>query len=164
MVTTPTDPVSGEDKSRIYAEERYRQEVRNQIAAAEPSPNKVVKFLSSPLGLWMLSAVVASAISTGYAFGVDWLKTRATKEEADRAQARKTRDLIARLDLEISYRLSTTLLNLAVADARSGPTDGTDASAAKPQQADVPPPKRPSAEFVALLVPLTVDFHPELTH
>lgn len=56
-------------KNKIRAEEQYRHEVRHALEkqqAAKSSKNKVVGFLNTNLGLFLLSTVFISAFSWGY--------------------------------------------------------------------------------------------------
>ena len=54
--------LSDEEKERIRAEEIHRTEIRQELE----SKGKMLDFLSSPLGIWLLSAVVVSLLPFVY--------------------------------------------------------------------------------------------------
>ena len=91
------------DKERIRGEELYRYEVRKAL----PSPaspghaSPAIRFLSSPLGLWLLSAVFITGI------GGAWSKYLERQSDL-----RATTLKIDRLDSEISHRYSQVLQRL----------------------------------------------------
>jgi hypothetical protein len=109
-----------EEKQQIHLEEAYRQEVRNQLQRNEPkrsSSERVLAFLNSALGLWLLSTLVLSFGSFLY---TRWEKRRDDARqtlEKQRDDARRNLEkqeiaqrennlLIRRLDTEISSRLN----------------------------------------------------------
>lgn len=114
------------EKTRILLEERYRDEVRKELEKERKgnAAGGIKVFLNSSLGLWLLSAVFISGVGTLYQ---QWQKGR----DQEQAQVQRTRDedkalfdkkvaaesenreTISKLDVEISYRLSTVLLTLA---------------------------------------------------
>lgn len=119
------------ERSRIRLEERYRDEVRSELEAArkERSSGGARAFLNSNFGLWLLSAIFISGAGTLYQ---QWQKSR-DEEKAVLQKARDeekavfdkkiaaegdNRESISRLDVEISYRLSTVLLTLASIPSR----------------------------------------------
>lgn len=81
-------------RQTIQLEERYRQEVRAQFKSPPP-PLTLWSALNSQFGMWLLSAVLLSGVSTLYA------NVRA--DIAERAQARER---VERLDFEIGFRFS----------------------------------------------------------
>jgi hypothetical protein len=91
------------DKERIRAEEQYRSEVRKELASTPPSPpsSRAIRFLGSPFGLWLLSAVFITAV------GGAWSKYLERQSDL-RAIALK----VDRLDSEISHRYSQVLQRL----------------------------------------------------
>jgi hypothetical protein len=109
--------LNDEDKARILLEERYRAEVRAQVAEDKPVSGWGA-FLNSSFGLWLLSAIFISGAGTLYQ---RWQKEadrqrvvfqKTLQEEASR------RDAVSRLDVEISYRLSSVLIQLAHVEER----------------------------------------------
>lgn len=91
------------DKVKIRLEEQYRIEVRAQLesTAKAKSRNRLWAFLNSSFGLWLLSAVFITGIGA-----------TVTRYRAEQAAAKHHKELIERLDLEISYRLSQVLIRL----------------------------------------------------
>jgi hypothetical protein len=91
------------DKGRIREEELYRYEVRKELTPTlnprQSSP--AIRFLGSPLGLWLLSAVFITGI------GGAWSKYLERQSDS-----RTTTLKIDRLDSEISYRYSQVLQRL----------------------------------------------------
>jgi hypothetical protein len=91
--------LSSEDEARIRAEEIYRTEVRDDIAAARHSKTEGARarfwrFVNSSLGIWFLSTLV---VGTGsWLFSV-WRDARTARRENTRT--------IQRLDIEITTRL-----------------------------------------------------------
>ena len=85
--------LSPEEKDRIEAEEIVRQEVIKRADAPKTLSDKLLKFLNSGLGLWLLSAVFVSGFSTIYSMVRD-------------AHVAETRQLEAsrKLTLEVSHR------------------------------------------------------------
>ncbi len=84
------------EKEKIRAEEIFREEARNALTQPKTSRQKILSFLNSNFGLFLLSAVLLSGLSGAYT----WHTTR-------QSEAERTRELVTRLDIEISYRLST---------------------------------------------------------
>jgi hypothetical protein len=83
------------EKDKIRAEEIFRNEVRSSLTEKLSPLGKFMKFLSSSLGLWILSTLFVTI--GGYAFS----------EYKSSAEAnRKKEETIRRLDSEISYRLT----------------------------------------------------------
>lgn len=65
------------EKDRIRLEEIYRQEVRATIATSKEE-NKIIKFLNTPLGLYLLSSVLIGALSFSYS---KWSEARDVQKE-----------------------------------------------------------------------------------
>lgn len=90
-------PLTDADKAVILAEERYRQEVRDQLAEEAPpksASERAWKLLNSGLGIWLLSTVVVGLAGWAYS---RW--SAAADARADRAHR------IQVLDSEIGFRL-----------------------------------------------------------
>jgi hypothetical protein len=116
--------LSEEQRSRILLEERYRDEVRRQLSAdANARHGRVVKFFNTHLGLWLLSAIFISGLGTVYRYyendreyrrGLEDKRFEEQQLRLEKAlEAKAARDSeVARLDREISYRLSRTLTKL----------------------------------------------------
>jgi hypothetical protein len=91
--------LSSEDQARVHAEEIYRAEIREEIAAARQSKNvtrgaRVWSFINSSLGIWVLTTLVVG--SGSWAFSV-WRDARVAKRENVRT--------IQKLDIEITTRI-----------------------------------------------------------
>ncbi len=89
--------LSDEEKKHIWAEERFRSEVRQQIGVVEARNTggaKVWAFLNSPFGIWLLATAVVGSLSWGY-----------TKWESIRAEREAFSTLIVKIDTEIESRL-----------------------------------------------------------
>lgn len=84
-------------------EELYRAECRAEIERtnSDKSKSRVWAFLNSAFGLWFLSAVLISGAGTL----ISHIRTQQT-------ETKRTTELIERLDIEISYRLSQVLSRL----------------------------------------------------
>jgi len=92
------------EKEKIRLEEEYRFEIRSQLQEARKErafKSKVWSFLNSGFGLWLLAAVLITGAGSLY-----------TQYQHAREERLKDKELIERLDLEISYRLSQVLLHL----------------------------------------------------
>lgn len=135
------------EKSAIYREElkeQYRADVRSRLTPTVPPTftSKSGLFLNSAFGLWVLSAIFLSGGGTMLSCyqkhrdisraaeekALEERKIRLEKE-LEREQERSAR--VERLDTEISYRLSQTLLDLR---------NVSEQTALLPQNA--PPPQR----------------------
>jgi len=119
------------EKGRILLEERYRDQIRSALEKEkkDKASGGFKGFLNSSFGLWLLSAIFISGAGTLYQ---QWQKGR----DDDRAVLQKARDeqkalfdkkiaaesenrdSISKLDIEISYRLSTALLELSSVQSR----------------------------------------------
>ena len=80
-------------KMIIGMEERYRAEIRSQLAE-EKRENKIVRFCNTNLGLFLLSTVFVSVFSTVFSWSVAQYRAGADKDERQR-----------RLRIEIANRL-----------------------------------------------------------
>src|SRR5205085_6480327 len=92
------------EKEKIRLEETYRNEVKEVLQEKnikKPFFDKVISFLNTSLGLWLLSAIF---VSGGVKLYEDY--------KANSEDKKKTNEAIAKLDLEISYRYSRILVNL----------------------------------------------------
>jgi hypothetical protein len=69
--------LTSEEKHRLRLEEIYREEVRREIHRTKRS-NKVLSFLNTPLGLYILSGVFIGSLSFLY---TRWSESQATKHE-----------------------------------------------------------------------------------
>ena len=110
-----------EEMARIRAEEVFRLEVRRTLEAAKPQPSRRQRlwlWLNSAFGLWLLSSVVLTGLTTAY-----------TRYQNQREQQVKKEDAEKRLNTEISGRMFEALKGLATYqnDIRNGklgpPTD-----------------------------------------
>ncbi len=92
------------EKEKIRLEETYRNEVKELLQKKEAKKSffdKLISFLNTSLGLWLLSAIF---VSGGIKLYEDY--------KANSEDKKKTNEAIAKLDLEISYRYSRLLVNL----------------------------------------------------
>jgi len=97
--------LSDDDKNRILAEERYRQEVRSQLSHEQGS-TKLWKFLNSSFGIWLLTTVVIGTLTWAY-----------TRWENERAAKALFRSNIAKIDIEINSRIQGIYDTLSSEDA-----------------------------------------------
>ena len=109
--------IEQKDRDRILLEERYRQEIRKQLAEPK-SDSRIKQFVNSAFGLWLFSAIFISGAGTLYQ---NWQK----QVDEDKAKFQKkldegatNREAISKLDVEISYRLSSGLLELSSVEER----------------------------------------------
>lgn len=88
--------LSDDEKNRIRAEEIFRQEVRKELEPTPPPTRtaRILEFLNSPLGLWMLSSIVISGLGFLYA-----------NFSAQQAKVEANRTIERRLNIEIARRL-----------------------------------------------------------
>ncbi len=89
--------MTDDDRRRIWAEERFRQEVRKQISTdggLKTRRAKVWEFLNSPLGIWFLATAVVGSLGWAYA---EW--------EGYRSDRDTFRASVVKLDTEIEARL-----------------------------------------------------------
>jgi hypothetical protein len=102
--------VTPEDIARIKEEEMVRIEIRNQLVKSTEKNTGLWHFLNSTFGLWLLSAVFISG--AGALFTLYQQRTAVQQRE---------RDTIERLDFELGYRLSQTLVRLYDLTDRQNP-------------------------------------------
>ena len=77
--------LSQEDRNRIQAEELFRAEVQRALATDQAGPTRgqrVIRFLNTGLGVWLLSTVVVGGASFGYATLTSRLQTVSMREAA----------------------------------------------------------------------------------
>jgi hypothetical protein len=86
--------VDEDAKKRIREEEIFREEVRKILSPRRSRPGKILAFLNTGVGLWLLGTVAATAVSVSYAFIQDLIRMR-----TDRLQRSKN------LEMEGSVRL-----------------------------------------------------------
>lgn len=89
------------EKERIKLEESYRSEVKKLFEVQKTLLSKVISFLNSALGLWLLSAIF---ISGGIKFYEDY--------KAKQDKKKQLTETVSKLDNEIGYRYSRILANL----------------------------------------------------
>lgn len=87
--------LTDEEKTKLREEEIFRSEVRASLIERPRGLARVMKSLSTPLGIWFLSSVVLG-------FGSFWYNEFTASKEASRVRNEKIR----RLDNEIHYRLT----------------------------------------------------------
>lgn len=95
-----------EDRARIRAEEIFRLEVRRELEASQPRPSRrqrLGSWVNSSFGLWVLSSVVLTGLTTAY-----------TYYQSRRAEQVRNAETERRLDTEISGRMSAALALLRI--------------------------------------------------
>jgi hypothetical protein len=123
------DELSELERTKILLEEKFRAEVRRNLESERlPSSSKTFTFLNSALGLWVLSAIF---VTCGGGIWNHW-QTERDKDAAQRLVAKEHETTeqaeIEKLDLEISYRFSQTIIHLASL------TDGSPSQATPPEK------------------------------
>ncbi len=103
-----------EEKARIRAEEVFRREVHKNLEATKPllsGRQKLWSWLNSAFGLWLLSSVVLTGLTTAY-----------TSYRNQREQQLKKEEIEKHLDTEIGGRMLEALKGLAIflASIRNG--------------------------------------------
>lgn len=101
-----------EVKNRIVLEERYRSEVKDQLGSYSPRRNKLIAFLNTSLGIWLLSTLVVSGLGALYTQTQQNFERRRGLEQDRRRQNEERAFTVSKLDLEISYRLANLLAYL----------------------------------------------------
>lgn len=91
------------EKYRIRLEEKYRYEIKSQFKEKPESNSKYVKFLNSPLGLWILSSAFISLIS------FVWNQRKQANEKKSRDSEKRNK-----LKIELKYRLSEFNKNVKI--------------------------------------------------
>jgi hypothetical protein len=95
-----------EERTRIRAEEIFRLEVRGELEASKPRSSRrqrLGSWVNSSFGLWVLSSVVLTGLTTAFTYYQSWRSDRMRKEEIEQ-----------RLDIEISNRMSSALARLRI--------------------------------------------------
>ena len=80
--------LTDDEMSLIRAEELFRLEVRRELEAAKPRPTgaqKLWSWLNSAFGLWLLSSVVLTGLTTAYAHYREASEQAHKKEEMQRS-------------------------------------------------------------------------------
>jgi hypothetical protein len=148
------DVLDETEKTRIKAEEVFRNSIRKELSLASVQPDvkkwyeRVLAAANSNLGIWFLSAVLVTGVGTLYTNHQNARQEEAKKQEIKQEEARREKEISDRLALEISFRLSSVLSQLHAASIRFGETlDEKSHSAvvaafgplARPATDDVPP-------------------------
>ncbi len=113
------------DRKRLVAEEIFRTEVRQSLQPSMTRSQRVLSFLNSNLGLWLLSALFVTGLSTAYSA---W-STRATAK-------RVAEESLRRLDFEIEHRmeclsvLDDGIITFTQLETAKGALSGTNAARA----------------------------------
>jgi hypothetical protein len=145
-LTTPVDPLTDEEKSRIRRDEIYRQAIRDELKVPGHFGDLVWRFLNSGFGLWLFSALFVTWGVNLYSDHRDAAREMAQKAEAERKESARVKELTERLDLEISYRLSFAMTRL---EAANRATDGA-----------LPEPKRIRVAVAAISSPMSEEMPP----
>ena len=93
--------LTDEQKEQIRLEEIYREEIRKSLLPKKSGKGRVLSFLNSPLGLWLLSSILLATLTS--AWGV-W----STKRDQNRLKEER----ISKIKVELNYRLSQAEQNL----------------------------------------------------
>jgi len=107
-----TPLLTDKDKEQLRLEEQYRSEVRKQLEGKSPPRSRVWLFLNSSFGLWLLSAILITWGGTLYTQSQNRRAEASKRQEIERAEKLKERELVQRLDLEIAYRFSQFQVHL----------------------------------------------------
>lgn len=99
--------LSDEERSRIRIEEVFRDEVRKSLQPRQGVGAKVFHFLDSSLGIFLLSSVLLTGLSSWYLSRSEQIRTAAANYESLReigAELRFRIDILKLLDqAEVSY-------------------------------------------------------------
>ena len=106
-----------EEIARIRQEEVLRAEIRKELTPPAQTNGgrwrqKVWKFLNSTLGIWFLSTVVVAGLVHFYNSQQAAHQEREAERKEAAAESRRTQDVRERLNIEISFRLSSTITRL----------------------------------------------------
>lgn len=115
--------LSDDEKRRIRQEELFRSDIRKELApapAAVQPTSRIWTVINSSFGLWLLSAVFVSGAGTIYTNHQNEVRERREQAETERSEHKQEEDLVARLDLEISYRLSAAMAKLEALSGTNG--------------------------------------------
>jgi hypothetical protein len=98
--------LTDEEKQRIREEEIFRREARRQLEADQPSlpsRTRIWQIVNSSIVLWFLSSIVLGLFGWGHAKYQEHLQQR---------------ELRRRLNTELAYRMTESLVTLSAAQAR----------------------------------------------
>jgi hypothetical protein len=119
--------LTDEEAKRIRSEESYRADIRKELGLTLPyrktKAERIWQFLNSSFALWFLSAVLVSGLGTVYTAYQTAISEKAKSNEARVSAEKRREDLVDKLDIEISYRLSATLSKLSHAQDRFDQTE-----------------------------------------
>jgi hypothetical protein len=87
--------ISEEDKKHIREEEIYRNEIRKNLEKPKNKSEKMLNFLNSAFGIFLLSSIFLTGLTSGYSY---------IKDKIDIERIKQTK--INHIDLELSYRTS----------------------------------------------------------
>ncbi len=96
--------LSASDRARIRAEEIYRVEVVQEIATSRAAPTgvaRVVAFLNTSLGMWILGTVVLGAITFAYSNIQKSIENTRQEAIAEAGRADRERRLVSEIDSRI---------------------------------------------------------------
>jgi len=112
-------PAAGNEKGladaerlKIRLEEQFRIEIRKQLEEKKSNQPRLWAFINSSFGLWLMSAILVTWAGTIY---TQWQSRRADSEKSLAAQTAdfaRNKELVERLDLEISHRFSEFQIDL----------------------------------------------------
>lgn len=112
-------------KNQIRLEEWYRVEIRDQIqqkvTEKHTRSSRLLAFLNSSFGLWVLSAIFVTGAGSAYTQWRNAHDERQKNEAQLRVNADNINELKARLRLEIGHRVSETLVLLWNLSDRTNP-------------------------------------------
>jgi hypothetical protein len=113
-------------KNQIQLEEWYRSQMRDQIQQREREKytrySRLLAFLNSSFGLWLLSALFITGAGSAYTRWRSAHEERQKYEAQLRAEARNLTELKSRFRLEIGHRISQTLVLLWNLSDRRNPS------------------------------------------
>jgi hypothetical protein len=115
--------LTNDDKEKIKLEELYRIEICQQLKEKSHPRSRVWLFLNSTFGLWLLSAILVTWAGMLYTQSQNRRSEALRKQETERAEELKQRELVERLDLEIGYRFSQFQIHLTSLVNRWGPSN-----------------------------------------
>lgn len=122
--------ISDEEKLRICELEAFRKEVRDQLNPAAPKSRRerIWAALNSNFGMWLVSAVLVSGLGTAYTRYSSQKEDDRKLNELKQVEARKLIEARERLRLEVAFRVSTTIAQLAVLHRGAALEQGATAS------------------------------------
>lgn len=119
MATDTARALTDAERDHIRLEESYRREVQAELAAPKAPPTKLSRltdFFDSKMGFWLLTSLLVWPVGQY----VDHLVARHKAAEESRAQAELNKNRVDRIDLELSYRISTASIQLRAATDHAG--------------------------------------------